>query len=184
MGQEELASLHLAPPLNQLQLSEQAAARLQAAYGCSILSFLGGVHWGAAMAGGGASFAANAGRYAWGVTPSLLAWPAMAVLDGPEASASLAAGLSAALMVDLRFGRAGLLPGWYVNALRIPLTAAALASLALTATAPPSGVLAEWKAWASSVSKQVRAAQSSLLPEDLRISVSDGLTSLKDLAKK
>lgn len=43
------------------------------AYAALIVSFLGGIHWGVAMARG----LATAGHLAWGVAPSLLAWPAL-----------------------------------------------------------------------------------------------------------
>lgn len=50
------------------------AARAMAAYGATIASFLGAIHWGLAMRGGtDRSLLA----YAWGVVPSLVAWYAL-----------------------------------------------------------------------------------------------------------
>ena len=46
----------------------------QLAYGIVILSFLGGLHWGAAMLRPGLTEADTKKALAWGVTPSLIAW--------------------------------------------------------------------------------------------------------------
>lgn len=55
----------------------QHADSLLVSYGISIASFLGGVHWGAALSGtAGPSVTA---RLVWGVAPSVLAFPAIAV---------------------------------------------------------------------------------------------------------
>lgn len=50
-------------------------------YGAAIASFLGGLHWGFGALGG----ERRAGRYLWGVVPSLLAWVALLM----QASAGL-----------------------------------------------------------------------------------------------
>ena len=44
------------------------------AYGATILSFLGAIHWGLAMRD---AFGPSVGLLLWGVVPSLLAWLAM-----------------------------------------------------------------------------------------------------------
>jgi len=41
------------------------------AYAATVVSFLGGIHWGIAMRDGGNS------SFAWGVVPALVAWPAV-----------------------------------------------------------------------------------------------------------
>lgn len=48
-------------------------AQALSAYAALIISFLGGIHWGLVMR----AAAAPATPLAWGVTPSLLAWPAV-----------------------------------------------------------------------------------------------------------
>ena len=50
--------------------------RGQLAYGIVILSFLGGLHWGAAMLAEALSLIDTKKALVWGVTPSLIAWGA------------------------------------------------------------------------------------------------------------
>ncbi|CAI7754539.1 unnamed protein product [Closterium sp. NIES-53] len=77
-------------PLPELLASQPAAA--QAAYGAAILAFLGGPHWGLAMARYAATtseaslgnFSVSAARYMWSVAPSLAAWVALLLPDGPK----------------------------------------------------------------------------------------------------
>jgi len=86
------------------ELPEALVARrgtLHAGYGATILSFLGGMHWGFAAAGcsaaagaAGAAAAAAPLRFAWSVAPSLVAWPAL-MLPAPAALVTLAGGLAA-----------------------------------------------------------------------------------------
>lgn len=109
----------------------------QVGYGVAIASFLGGVHWGAALSsplGTAGPVAARmaAERLAWGVVPSLLAWPLVAMEPGP-AAALLSALLPALYLADRRFARRGLLPQWYM-ALRAPLTLGATFGCLLTAS--------------------------------------------------
>ena len=95
--------------------------RVQIAYGAMILSFLGGPHWGYGMTAG----SSGAIRLLWGVTPSLIAWPAVLVPE-PLGIDILSAGLISALTVDtILFGFKAPL---YLT-LRIPLTVVAVASL-------------------------------------------------------
>jgi len=108
------------------------AAALQVGYGATIASFLGGVHWGAAML----DFRPEARnyeleRYLWGVTPCLMAWPAIVMHPGPGAFA-VATTLCVAHAVDGVFHRRGLMPPWYMS-LRLPLSALAVAGLLITA---------------------------------------------------
>ena len=103
------------------------------AYGAVILSFLGGIHWGMAIvapAGAGDRLPA---RLALSVVPSLVAWAALLV---PERMALVGLAVAVALMlwVDLRATAAGEAPAWYPR-LRVPLSAAVVASLLLAAFA-------------------------------------------------
>ena len=66
------------------------------AYGASIVSFLGAIHWGLGMRD---ARTASSGMWVWGVVPSLIAW--VALLLAPTAGLSLiTAGLVACLIVD------------------------------------------------------------------------------------
>ncbi len=56
---------------------------------------------------------ANFERYLWGVTPSLMAWPAVAMGGGPGAFV-IATTLSIVYLVDRSFARRRLLPPWYM----------------------------------------------------------------------
>ena len=85
------------------------------------------MHWGTALSGASPRVSA-AGRYAWGVTPSLLAWAAL-MLPPPLSNGGLVGGLVLAYVVDRRYLALGALPSWY-GRLRTPLTAAATLSLA------------------------------------------------------
>ena len=103
--------------------------RGQLAYGIVILSFLGGVHWGAAMTCSDLSLADTKLALLWGVTPSLIAWSA--TLFGGFGFAVLMAGFIAALQVDKQlFARYGM-PPWLMG-LRWRLTVAVVLMLAAT----------------------------------------------------
>jgi Protein of unknown function (DUF3429) len=108
-----LASL-LAPPA-----WDDAAARALVAYGAVIVSFLGGIHWGAP------TDAARDGARLWGVLPSLLAWPMLLLPSSRWALLGLAAALLLCWAVDRArypgLGLASLLP------LRTLLTGVAVA---------------------------------------------------------
>lgn len=102
------------------------------AYGAVILSFLGGVHWGLAMAEtGGAKRDGLVLRLVVSVAPPLAAWAALLV-DGRTGLFVLAACVAAMLWIDLRATRLGQAPQWYPR-LRIPLTCAVVVSLLLGA---------------------------------------------------
>ena len=110
------------------------AAKLQAWYGSSIVSFLGAPHWGLAMASaaaGTASVYANVARYAWGVTPSLLVFPVPG-MNERMASDAVFTSLSLCFAADAAFTAAKLLPRWYFWHLRVPLTLTACGSLLAT----------------------------------------------------
>ena len=98
----------------------------QVYYGCVILSFLGAVHWGRALA---SSLEGEAlwRPLAWSVTPSLLAW--VAAFAKPDlAIVLLIGGLIAAYLVDRAAVAQGWFPAWY-GVLRKYLSAGAVASL-------------------------------------------------------
>jgi hypothetical protein len=91
------------------------------AYGATILSFLGGIHWGLAI---GSQKSADTGnikaRLTLSVIPSLVGWAALLLAETP-ALYILAISIAAMLWVDIRATRLGFAPPWYPK-LRIPLT--------------------------------------------------------------
>jgi len=101
----------------------------QLAYGIVILSFLGGVHWGAALLSSEMPERELRKALIWGVTPSLIAWSA--TLFGGFGFAVLMAGFVAALQVDKQMYAAYGMPDWLL-ALRKRLTLVVVLSLALT----------------------------------------------------
>ncbi len=108
------------------------AAEALIAYGATILSFLGGIHWGLAIAPqGDARRARLPVRLILSVVPSLAAWAALLV-ENTTGLFVLAAAIAAMLWVDLRATRAGEAPPWYPT-LRIPLTCIVVAALLLGA---------------------------------------------------
>lgn len=102
-----------------------SATEVQVTYGCVILAFLGGPHWGFALAA--RPTRARALQLAWGVTPPLVAWPA-ASLPPPTSIDLVTAGLGTSLSVDALFCFFRLVPLPYLL-LRTPLTLVAAASL-------------------------------------------------------
>ncbi|MEP9400245.1 DUF3429 domain-containing protein [Sphingomonas sp. VNH70] len=100
-------------------------------YCALILSFLGGMWWGVAVARvGGAALGLWLGI---AVLPSLIALAAGAVLFASVVSAAaiVAAGLLGSLLVDMALVRAGHVPVWWMK-LRVPLSVG-LAVLTLVA---------------------------------------------------
>lgn len=110
-----------------------------AAYGAVILSFLGGIHWGLAVAETGDMGTGEAGtstdalqrRLGLSVVPSLIGWGALFLIM-PLALAVLAVAFGTMLWFDLRATRNGDAPSWYPK-LRWPLTVGVVASLTLGA---------------------------------------------------
>lgn len=94
-------------------------------YGLAILSFLGGVHWGAAMVQAEPTFA----RLSASVAPTLAGWAAYLV-GGRVGLWLLALAFASLLAYDLGRVRVGEAPGWYPR-LRWPLTLIVAASLLL-----------------------------------------------------
>jgi len=101
------------------------AVNLKVAYGAVILSFLGAVHWGLALAQGDA---ANWRRLGLSVLPALAGWLAL-VISLPLGLLLLAVGFVAVFFADLRTVAAGRAPSWY-KTLRKALTLIVLLSLA------------------------------------------------------
>jgi hypothetical protein len=103
------------------------------AYGAVILSFLGGIHWGLAIAAAISQAGTLAARLTLSVMPSLAGWVAL-LLAGRAGLLLLAIAVAAMLMVDLRATRRGEAPLWYPK-LRIPLSGVVVLSLLVGALA-------------------------------------------------
>jgi hypothetical protein len=103
----------------------QAAAALLA-YGASILSFMGAIHWGLAMrASTGTERGHSSTQLIWGVFPSLLAWVSI-LLPVTGGLWLVSVGLWACFIVDRRVYPDYGLQGWLH--LRLVLTLGATAS--------------------------------------------------------
>ncbi len=101
----------------------------QLAYGIVILSFLGGIHWGAALLCPELPEKEMKKALCWGVTPSVIAWSA--TLFAGVGFAVLMAGFIAAYYVDRQLYPAYALPDWMLT-LRRKLTIVVVLSLAVT----------------------------------------------------
>ena len=103
------------------------------AYGAVILAFLGGVHWGFALEGGGTpTVRVQRLRFGLGVLPSLLGWAALLVAFGGLpllALLLLMAGVIGTTVTEARAARGGLMPQSYMR-LRWVLSAGVLVCLA------------------------------------------------------
>jgi len=105
-----------------------------AAYGATILSFLGGVHWGLAIASHRLEPELKLmGWLVLSVIPSLLGWAAL-LLPMKAGLPVQAISFAVMLLVDLGATKIGRAPAWY-PVLRIPLTCVVVASLILGAVA-------------------------------------------------
>lgn len=120
----------LAPMRQLFRRPSLNATEVQVTYGCAILSFLGGPHWGFAFAR-----ARRPMQLLWGVTPPLIAWPA-ASLPAPGSIDVLSFGLGLSLVVDSLFSFNKLIPRSYLL-LRTPLTI--VAAWSLQSNRPPWG---------------------------------------------
>lgn len=101
------------------------AAQALAAYGAVILSFLGGVRWGAAFALPRAQLTPE---LVLAVIPSLLAWCALLLPGEVQPLMALALGIGVFGVLDVREGGRGAWPAWYPR-LRLLLTVLVLACL-------------------------------------------------------
>jgi hypothetical protein len=99
------------------------------AYGAVILGFLGGVHWGFALAPGDQG--SQRARLAWGIAPSLVGWAALLLAQtaSPELGlALLVVGLLGTVAIEVRWARRDLMPSGYM-ALRWALSVVVLLTL-------------------------------------------------------
>jgi hypothetical protein len=94
-----------------------AATTVLAAYAATIVSFLGGIHWGFGFLRG------DPARFVWGVVPSLLAWAAL-LLPRPAGLVLLAVTLAACYLVDRGVYRALGLQRWLPLRLQLSSVAA------------------------------------------------------------
>lgn len=104
----------------------------QLAYGIAILSFLGGMHWGAIMLSNQLSNEQTKRALGWSVVPPLLAW--FATMVGGFGFAALMAGFIVAYWVDKHLFAWYGMPEWLIG-LRFRLTCVAVPALALTVIA-------------------------------------------------
>jgi hypothetical protein len=132
MGAVPFVALAIAGPLIEDAARGHAVGAL-VTYGAVILSFLGGVHWGLAIA----RYGLQAGsqridrRLLLSVAPSLIAWAAL-FLPAPAGLLTLAAAFLMMFFVDRHFARRRFAPAWYPT-LRAPLTIIVTASLVVGA---------------------------------------------------
>lgn len=106
------------------------AAPALAAYGATILAFLGAVHWGLALRAPASEQGAGTARYALGVLPALLAWVALVVPPLQAGLVLLALGILATAVLETLGARAGLVP-WHYLRLRWLLSAGASGAMFL-----------------------------------------------------
>lgn len=116
------------------------ALTLLLAYGAIILSFLGGVHWGLAMAGFGAPSVLQPmdhppksmswKRLGWSVAPSIAGWAAFFHPNAEVGLVILMAAFLATLFGDLKAMEAEAAPTWYLP-LRHVLTGLVLVALGI-----------------------------------------------------
>ena len=105
-----------------------------AVYGAVILSFLGGVHWGLAIAEFGTQLEQSAWRrLLLSVVPSIIGWIALMISTVPGLL-MMAASFGVMLWIDLTAARKGEVPGWYPK-LRGPLSVVVIGCLLLGAAA-------------------------------------------------
>jgi hypothetical protein len=134
LGLIPFVALAAAAVLAPTDLAETARFALLA-YGATILSFLGGLHWGFVLAPG----RAEGSHVSWlvlGVCPQLLGWLALLVSDR-TGFLILAAALAGLLWLDRAASAEGLAPAWLPK-LRWPLSLGAAASLVVAATLGPA----------------------------------------------
>ena len=117
-------------------IPEEDLGKLQVSYGATILSFLGGVHWGLAMTTL-TPLKFTAERYMWSVCPCLAAFPTL-ILPVQQAAGIQTALIGLVYLTDRNWAKRGGLPPWYMKTLRGPLSLIAGSSLLLTAVATPS----------------------------------------------
>ncbi|ASP35715.1 DUF3429 domain-containing protein [Labrenzia sp. VG12] len=107
------------------------AGQALALYGAVILSFLGGIQWGLAIASSSESEEKRGPRLAISVVPSLIGWAAL-LLPLEIGLYVLAAAFALVLFLDAQATMKGEAPAWYPK-LRLPLTAVVMTSLVVGA---------------------------------------------------
>ncbi|MDW3205200.1 MAG: DUF3429 domain-containing protein [Alphaproteobacteria bacterium] len=105
---------------------------MQFGYAAVILSFLGGVHWGRALAGDACR--PNWARLLWSVTPATLGWALLLLPDPHVILGGFAVAFALAYLVDRKAVAVGMFPAWY-GRLRKILTIGVLTALILTLVA-------------------------------------------------
>jgi hypothetical protein len=88
-------------------------------YAALVLSFLGAVHWGLALAAGRREWA----WYVTGAAPVLMAWLALSLIQPIPMILVFVVAFTGVFMLDIRAARERLAPPWYPR-LRKPLTIA------------------------------------------------------------
>ena len=109
-------------------------------YAAVILTFLGGVHWGFALAE--PAGAGERARLGLGVVPSLVGWVGLLLVTAVGINAGLVVlilGFIGTIMVERRAAEAGLMPPGYLG-LRYALSAAVLGMLVLVLVLRALGV--------------------------------------------
>jgi hypothetical protein len=81
-------------------------------YGAVILSFLGGVHWGRALAPD-LAYRPGWARLLWAVTPALLGWGAMFAGQIQAVLVLFVVAFTLAFFVDNKAVQVGMFPPWY-----------------------------------------------------------------------
>lgn len=106
--------------------------RGQLAWGIAILSFLGALHWGGALARDDLDAEQTRKALRWGIVPTLIAWSS--TLAGGFGFAVLMAGFVLAYQADKRYFGWYRFPEWFL-VLRRKVTAVVIVTLALTVIA-------------------------------------------------
>jgi len=101
----------------------------QQVYAIVILSFLGGIHWGATMVSGDLTVVQTKRALGWSVVPTMIA--CVATMSGGFRFAVLMAGFIASYQVDKRIFSWYKLPEWFLR-LRFILTCVVVGALLLT----------------------------------------------------
>ncbi len=101
----------------------------QLVYGVIVLSFLGGIHWGAIMVSSELSASQTKRALYWSITPAIIA--CIATMSRNFHLAVLIAGFIASYQVDKRLYQWYKLADWFIR-LRFVLTCVAASALALT----------------------------------------------------
>ena len=105
-------------------------SEIQGLYGASILSFMGAIHWGLAMANYGQA-ASNTTRYILSTTPSLIAFGSLVMTSSEYTLITQISGFIGLLAGDLFAARKHLVPKWYPG-LRIFLTSVVVICMGTT----------------------------------------------------